>query len=83
MDLTPVLQDQKTPLLCPRLTHIIGQFTGAQAGSGILTSLYEARLHDDVMAPGLVSHFKDGCPDVLIPPGVPDPAGEFPRTILS
>src|SRR5262245_62322152 len=82
MDLTSFLQDKKTPLLHPRLTHIIGQFTGAQASSGILTSLHEARIHDDVMAPGLVDNFKDGCPDVRIPPGVPYLAGEFPLKIL-
>src|SRR4051812_36585290 len=34
------------------------------------------------MAPGLVDDFKDGCPGILIPPGVPHLAGEFPLKIL-
>jgi hypothetical protein len=83
MDLASFLQDEKTPLLRPRLTHIIGEFTGAQASSGILTRLHEVRIHDNVMAPGLVDNFKDGCPDVLIPPGVPYLAGKFPLKIPS
>jgi hypothetical protein len=82
MDLTAFLQDKKTPLLRPRLTHVIGQFTAAQAGSGILTGPHEARIYDDVMAPGVVDNFKDGCPDVLIPPGALYLAGEFPLKIL-
>jgi hypothetical protein len=32
MDLASFLQDKKTPLLRLRLTHVIGQFAGAQAG---------------------------------------------------
>src|SRR2546428_5412209 len=34
------------------------------------------------MAPGLVDDFKDGCADVLIPPGLPYLAREFPLKIL-
>jgi hypothetical protein len=82
MDLATFLQDKKTPLLRPRLTHVLGQFTGAQAGSGILTGLDEAHIYHDVMAPGLVDNFKDRCPGVLIPPGVPHLAREFPLKIL-
>src|SRR5712691_6532265 len=82
MDRASFLQDKKTPLLRPRLTHVIGQFTGAQKGDGILTDPDEAHLHDDVMAPGLIDDFKAGCPGVLIPPGVSHLAGEFPLKIL-
>jgi len=82
MDLATFRQDNKTPLLCPGLTHVIGQFTGTQAGSGILTGLDETRVDDDVMTPGLVDDFKDGGSDVLIPPGIPYLAGEFPLKIL-
>src|SRR5215813_7998409 len=82
MDLAVFRQDKETPLLRPRLPHVLGQFAGAQAGGGILTGLDEARIDDDVMAPGLVDDFKDGGFDILIPPGVPYLAGEFPLKIL-
>src|SRR5262245_48799347 len=82
MDCAACLQDKKTPLLRSRLTHVFGQFTGTQAGDGILTGPDETHLHNDVMTPGLVDDFKDRCPGVLIPPGLPHLAGEFPLKIL-
>src|SRR5438132_11514921 len=78
MDLATFRQDNKTPLLCPGLTHVIGQFTGTQAGSGILTGLDETRVDDDVMRPGLVDDVRapvfeviheTGCHHVIIDTG--------------
>jgi hypothetical protein len=87
MDLASFLQDKKTPLLRPCLSHVISQFTGAQESDGILISPDKAHIHDDVMALRLVDvrlmdDFKDGCPGVLIPPRVPYLAGKFPLQIL-
>jgi hypothetical protein len=50
MDFASFLQDAKTSLLRPCLTHVVGQFTGAQAGDGISTGPYEAHIHNYVMA---------------------------------
>jgi len=47
-----------------------------------LTGPDEARIDDDVMTAGLMDDLKDGCPDVLIPPGVPYLTGKFPLKIL-
>jgi hypothetical protein len=82
MELAFFLKDKKTPLLRPRLAHVVGQFTDTQAGDGISTGGDESHLHVDVMAPGLVGDFKDGHPRVLIPPSVPHLAEEFPLKIL-
>jgi hypothetical protein len=82
MDFASFLQDTKTSPLRPRLTHVISQFTGAQAGDGISTGPYEAHIHNYVMAHDLVDNFKDGCPGVLVPPDLPYLAREFPLKIL-
>jgi hypothetical protein len=82
MELAFFLKDKKTPLLRPRLAHVVGQFTDTQAGGGISTGGDESHLHVDVMAPGLVGDFKDRHPRVLIPPSVPHLAEEFPLKIL-
>ena len=82
MDLAFFLRDKKTPLLCPRLVHLVGQFTDTQAGDSISTGGDESHIQIDVMAPGLLGDFKDGRPRVLIPPRVPHLAGEFPLKIL-
>jgi hypothetical protein len=70
MELAFFLKAKKTPLLRPRLVHVVGQFTDTQAGGGISTGGDESHLHIDVMAPSLVGDFKDGRPHVLIPPSV-------------
>jgi hypothetical protein len=78
MELAFFLKDKKTPLLPPRLAHVVGQFTATQAGDGISTGGDESHIHVDVMAPGLVGDFRDGRPRVLIAPSVPHLAEEFP-----
>jgi len=82
MELAFFLKDKKTPLLPPRLAHVVGQFTDTQAGDGISPGGDESPIHVDVMAPGLVGDFKGGRPHVLIPPSVPHLAEEFPLEIL-
>ena len=82
MEFAFFLKDKKTPLLPPRLAHVVGQFTDTQAGDGISTGGDESHIHVDVMAPGLVGDLKGGRPCVLIPPSVPHLAEEFPLKIL-
>src|SRR5215510_925644 len=82
MELAFFLKDKKTPLLRPRLPHVVGQFTDTQAGAGISTGGDESHLHVDVIASGLVGDFKDGHPRVLIPPSVPHLGEECPLKIL-
>jgi hypothetical protein len=82
MELAFFLKDKKTPLLRPRLPHVVGQFTDIQAGAGLSTGGDESHLHVDVIASGLVGDFKDGHPPVLIPPSVPHLAEECPLKIL-
>jgi hypothetical protein len=48
MELTFFLKDKKTPLLPPRLAHVVGQFTDTQAGDGISTGGDESHIHDAV-----------------------------------
>jgi hypothetical protein len=67
MELAFFLKDKKTPLLPPRLAHVVGQFTNMQAGDGISPGGDESHIHVDVMAPGLVGDFEGGRPRVLIP----------------
>jgi hypothetical protein len=82
MELAFLLKDKKTPLLRPRLAHVVGQCTNTQASDGISTGGDESHIHVDVMAPGLVGDFKRGRPRVLIAPSVPHLAEEFPLKIL-
>jgi hypothetical protein len=82
IELAFFLKAKKTPLLRPRLAHVVGQFTDTQPGDGISAGGEESRIHVDVIAPGLVGDFKDRRPRVLIPPSVPHLAEEFPLKIL-